>query len=48
MRFELTTDMSTAVKQNKDISMGIDYDGFEQLVSPIAEPSRVSLMNDIL
>ena len=48
MRFELTTDMSTAVKQNKDISMGIDYDGFDQLVSPITESSRASLMNDIL
>jgi len=47
MRFELTADMSKAVKEGKDISMGIDYDGFEQLVSPIAEASRVSLMNDI-
>ena len=48
MRFELTSDMSSAVKENKDISMGIDYEGFEQLVSPIAESSRASLMNDIL
>ncbi len=48
MRFELTADMSKAVKANKDISMGIDYDGFDQLVSPIAESSRASLMNDIL
>lgn len=47
MRFELSTDMSAAVKDNKNISMGIDYDGFEQLVNPIAESSRVSLMNDI-
>ena len=47
MRFELTADMSKAVKENKDISMGIDYDGFEQLVNPIAESSRASLMNDI-
>ncbi|MCK4863793.1 MAG: DUF3501 family protein [Gammaproteobacteria bacterium] len=47
MRFELTTDMSKAVKENKDISMGIDYDGFEQLVNPIAEASRAALMNDI-
>lgn len=48
MRFELSAEMSKAVKENKDISMGIDYDGFDQLVSPIAESSRVSLMNDIL
>jgi len=47
MRFELTTDMSKAVKENMDISMGIDYEGFEQLVNPIAEASRASLMNDI-
>jgi len=47
MRFELTPDMSKAVKDGKDISMGIDYDGFEQLVSPISDESRASLMNDI-
>lgn len=47
MRFELTAEMSKAVKENKDISMGIDYSGFDQLMSPIAESSRVSLMNDL-
>ena len=47
MRFELTADMSKAVKENKSISMGIDYEGFDQLVSPIADDSRASLMNDI-
>ncbi len=47
MRFELSADMSKAVKENKDIAMGIDYDGFEQLVNPIAETYRASLMNDI-
>ena len=47
MRFELTADMSKAVKDSKDISMGIDYDGFDQLVNPIAEASRASLMSDI-
>ena len=47
MRFELSAEMAKAVKENKDISMGIDFDGFEQLVSPIAETSRASLMNDL-
>lgn len=47
MRFELSADMSKAVKENKTISMGIDYEGFAQLVNPIANASRVSLMNDI-
>ena len=48
MRFELTPEMSKAVKEDKAISMGVDYDGFNQLVSPIAEESRASLMNDLL
>jgi len=47
MRFELTSDMAQAVKDNKNISMGIDYTGFNQSVNPIAEASRVSLMNDL-
>jgi len=47
MRFELTTDMSKAVKANKNISMGIDYTGFERSVDPITESSRISLMNDL-
>ena len=47
MRFELSADMAKAVKENKAISMGIDYEGFEQVLSPIPEVSRASLMNDI-
>lgn len=47
MRFELTSEMAEAVKEGKEISMGIDYDGFDQLLSPIPEASRASLMNDI-
>ncbi len=47
MRFELTSEMASAVKQGKEISMGIDYEGFDQLLSPIPEASRASLMNDI-
>ena len=47
MRFELTPDMAKAVKENKAISMGIDYDGFDQVLSPIPEASRASLANDI-
>ena len=47
MRFELTDDMAKAVKDNKVISMGIDYEGFEQLLDPIPDASRVSLMQDI-
>jgi len=47
MRFELSADMANAVKENKNISMGIDYDGFDQIVSPIAEATRESLKKDL-
>lgn len=47
MRFELTDEMCKAVKGNQSISMGIDYTGFDQVLDPIAEASRLSLMNDI-
>ena len=47
MRFELTDEMCKAVKDNQPISMGIDYEGFNQLLDPVPEASRASLMNDI-
>jgi hypothetical protein len=47
MRFELTDEMCKAVKDNQAISMGIDYEGFEQLLDPVPEASRLSLMDDI-
>ena len=47
MRFELTDEMVKAVKDNQDISMGIDYKGFDQLLDPIPDDSRVSLINDL-
>ena len=47
MRFELTPEMVKAVKDNKAISMGIDYQGFEQEINPISEASRASLANDL-
>ena len=47
MRFELSAEMVTAVKANNNIFMGIDYDGFDQLVKPVSEASRASLMSDI-
>ena len=47
MRFELSEEMCKAVKDNQAISMGIDYEGFDQLLDPVPEASRLSLMNDI-
>jgi len=46
MRFEFTTEMITALKSNKTLSMGIDFNGFEQLVSPIDELIQTALMKD--
>ncbi|MDH5369132.1 MAG: DUF3501 family protein [Gammaproteobacteria bacterium] len=47
MRFELTDDMVKAVKNNKNISMGIDYEGFNQLIDNIPDASHESLSNDL-
>lgn len=47
MRFELTDEMCKAVKDNQNISMGIDYAGFDQVLDPIPEASRLSLMHDL-
>ena len=47
MRFELSAEMTKAAKENKTISMGIDYEGFDQEVNPISNTSRASLMQDL-
>jgi len=47
MHFELTAGMAKAVKENKSVAMGIDYNGFDQCVSSIDEAVRVSLMSDL-
>ena len=46
MRFEFTDEMIAGLKTDKDLSMGIDYDGFNQLVSPIDKDIKLSLMKD--
>ncbi|MFK5915690.1 MAG: DUF3501 family protein [Woeseiaceae bacterium] len=48
MRFELEAEMAEAVKSNKAVSMGIDYNGFDQIVNPINENTRVSLISDLI
>lgn len=47
MRFELTPEMIKAVKDGAEVSMGIDYEGFHQLVDPIPADVRDSLANDL-
>lgn len=47
MRFELSDEMCSAVKEGRAIAMGIDFEGFMQEVNPVAEASRASLAADI-
>ena len=46
MRFEFENDMVEALKSGKDLSMGIDYENFNQLVSPIDQQTRQALVSD--
>ncbi len=46
MRFEFSDEMIAAAKSGKDFSMGIDYEGFEQCVSPVDKKTQQSLIKD--
>jgi len=46
MRFEFNDEMINALKSNKSLSMGIDYDGFMQTVSPISSNNQQALIKD--
>lgn len=47
MRFELTAEMAQAAKTGAAIAMGIDYPDFMQVLDPIPEATRASLVNDL-
>ncbi len=47
LRFELTPEMVTAVKQGAAISMGIDHPSYSYAVEPIAQNVRDSLAEDL-
>jgi hypothetical protein len=47
LRFELNDDMVAAAKQGAPISMGIDHPEFAVAVSPVAEETAASLVNDL-
>ena len=47
MRFELTAEMVKAAKEGKVIAMGIDYPNFMQVLDPIPDATRASLVNDL-
>ncbi len=46
MRFELTDKMIAALKSGNALSMGIDYDGFMQNVSPVDKNIQQALIQD--
>ena len=47
MRFELTPEMATAVKNGATVSMGIDHPAYTYAVEPIAQNIRDSLAEDL-
>jgi len=47
MRFELTNEMIQALKEDANLSAGIDHRKYHYTVSPIAENIRQSLVDDL-
>ncbi len=47
LRFELDTDMITAVKSGANISAGVVHENYQQIVSPVSSSLRDSLASDL-
>ena len=47
MRFELTKQMITALKQGSELSMGIDHPGYQITLDPVPAQIRASLLQDL-
>lgn len=47
LRFELTPEMATAVKQGAPVSIGIDHPAYAHAVEPLAQNIRDSLAEDL-
>ena len=47
LRFELTADMVTALKDGTHLTAGIDHENYQLRISPIAENIRLSLLGDL-
>ena len=47
LRFELDTDMITAVKSGANISAGVEHENYQQVVSPVSSHLRDSLASDL-
>ena len=47
LRFELTADMVTSLKDGVQLNAGIDHENYQVEISPIAENIRLSLLGDL-
>ena len=47
LRFELDTDMITAVKSGTNISAGVEHENYQKIVSPVSSHLRDSLASDL-
>ncbi len=47
LRFELDTDMITAVKAGANISAGVEHENYQHVVSPVSNHLRDSLASDL-
>ncbi len=47
LRFELTQDMIRALKQQCQLSMGVDHPAYQATIDAVDEQSRTALVNDL-
>jgi len=47
LRFELTTEMSRALKQGAGLGMGVDHPAYRATLAPIPQAIRASLLRDL-
>jgi Protein of unknown function (DUF3501) len=48
LRFELTQDMIQALKQQRQLSIGVDHPSYHASIDAVDEQRRVSLINDLV
>jgi hypothetical protein len=48
LRFELTQDMIQALKQQRQLSIGVDHPGYRASIDAVDEQHRASLINDLV
>lgn len=48
LRFELTQDMIQALKQQRQLSIGVDHPHYQTMINAIDEQCRISLISDLV